>query len=134
MLATGKALVHGATGPCYQITVSPLGDGEEEDPDDASQAARLGGAVQVTPGRPQVDPAWFQRLNLPYDKLLSNVAFNCNLRPSASASCSRTLRGIRTSRPCSSAAPSRQGGSHIPLWLILSMYSKMISIEELSRR
>jgi len=30
---------------------------------------------------PQVDPAWFQRLNLTCDELLSNVAFKCNLRP-----------------------------------------------------
>ena len=28
----------------------------------------------------QVDPAWFQRLNLKCDKLLSNFGFNCNLR------------------------------------------------------
>ena len=47
----------------------------------------LGGAVQVdprlTPGCPQADPACFQRLKVRYDKLLSDVAFNFNLRPSS---------------------------------------------------
>ena len=38
----------------------------------------LGGAVQVD----QVDPAWFQRLKVKYNQLLSNFAFNFHLRPS----------------------------------------------------
>jgi hypothetical protein len=40
--------------------------------------------VQVDPGFEAVDPALafrdFQLLKLNYDKLLSNLAFNCNLR------------------------------------------------------
>jgi hypothetical protein len=34
-----------------------------------------------------MDPAWFQRLKLEHDKLLSNVAFNCNLRPYTPDTC-----------------------------------------------
>ena len=34
-----------------------------------------------TPGSPQVDPACFQRLKHKHDQLLSNFAFNSNLRP-----------------------------------------------------
>jgi hypothetical protein len=36
-----------------------------------------GGAVQVDP---RLTPAWCQRLNLKYDDMVSNFAFNCNLR------------------------------------------------------
>ena len=49
-------------------------------------AAQVGGRCRLTPGTPwltAVDPARafrdFRRLKLESDKLLSNVAFNCNL-------------------------------------------------------
>jgi len=37
--------------------------------------------VQVDPASTPADPACFQRLDLTYDKLLSNLAFNYSLRP-----------------------------------------------------
>jgi len=36
--------------------------------------------TRLTPVRPRVDRAWFQRLKLDYDEPLSNFAFNFNLR------------------------------------------------------
>ena len=46
----GSEGIDGAThAPCYQISVSALGDGEEEDPSDESQTARLGLVFSHTP-------------------------------------------------------------------------------------
>ena len=42
--------------PCYQISVSALGDGEEEDPSDESQTARLGLVFSHTPNYPDEPP------------------------------------------------------------------------------
>ena len=42
--------------PCYQISVSALGDGEEEDPSDESQTARLGLVFSHTPTYPEEPP------------------------------------------------------------------------------
>ena len=39
------------------------------------------GQCRLTPGCPLVDPACFQSLKANDDELLSNVAFNCKLRP-----------------------------------------------------
>ena len=36
--------------------------------------------MQVDPSRSRVDRSWSQRLKLKYDELLSNFAFNFNLR------------------------------------------------------
>jgi hypothetical protein len=44
-------------------------------------------APSFTLGGPQVERAWFQRLTLRYDGLLSNFAFNFNLRLYTSAAC-----------------------------------------------
>jgi len=48
-------------------------------------ASRLRVHPRFTPGSPQVDPARFYRLKLKYEKLLSNFALNCNMRPCTSA-------------------------------------------------
>ena len=57
-VVTGSEAIAGAThAPCYQIVVSPLGDGEEEDPDgDESQRARLGLVFSHTPNYPEEPP------------------------------------------------------------------------------
>ena len=53
----GSEAIAGAThAPCYQIAVSALGDGEEEDPDDATQTARLGLVFSHTPTYPETPP------------------------------------------------------------------------------
>jgi hypothetical protein len=53
----GSEAIAGAThAPCYQIAVSALGDGEEEDPDDATQTARLGLVFSHTPAYPETPP------------------------------------------------------------------------------
>ena len=46
--------------------------------DDVANSGKVG-RCRFTPGRPQADPACFHRLKLTYDKLLSNVGFNCNV-------------------------------------------------------
>ena len=48
---------------------------------------------RLSPGCPQVVPARFQRSKLNYDKLLSNLAFNFNLRPSNKAAAVRDAGG-----------------------------------------
>ena len=40
----------------------------------------LVGRCRLTPGFNSSPRAFFQHLNLTYDKLISNVAFNCNVR------------------------------------------------------
>lgn len=53
----GSEGIDGAThAPCYQISVSALGDGEEEDPSDESQTARLGLVFSHTPNYPDEPP------------------------------------------------------------------------------
>lgn len=53
----GSEAIDGAThAPCYQITISALGDGEEEDPDDAKQQARLGLVFSHTMTYPEEPP------------------------------------------------------------------------------
>ena len=53
----GSEGIAGAThAPCYQIAVSALGDGEEEDPNDATQTARLGLVFSHTPSYPATPP------------------------------------------------------------------------------
>ena len=57
-------------------------------PDAATGRTPLHAAVgrcRLTPGRPQVDRAWCQRLKLKCVKPLSNFAFNFNLRPYTAA-------------------------------------------------
>jgi len=46
----------------------------------ASLFSAFVGRCRLPPGKPQVDPACSQRLKLNHDKLVSNVALNCNLR------------------------------------------------------
>ena len=53
---------------------------EPGSPDGTSRGRPVHVDPWLTPGRPRLDRAWFQCLNLTYDKALSNVAFNCNLR------------------------------------------------------
>ena len=57
-VVTGSEAIDGAShAPCYQISVSPLGDGEETDPDgDESQTARLGLVFSHTPTYPDTPP------------------------------------------------------------------------------
>ena len=56
-IVEGSEAIAGAThAPCYQIAVSALGDGEEEDPDDATQTARLGLVFSHTPAYPETPP------------------------------------------------------------------------------
>ena len=56
-VVTGAEAIEGAThAPCYQITISALGDGEEEDPNDESQTARLGLVFSHTPRYPDEPP------------------------------------------------------------------------------
>jgi hypothetical protein len=56
-LVDGAEAIPGAThAPCYQIVVSPLGDGEDEDADDESQIARLGLVFSHTPSYPDEVP------------------------------------------------------------------------------
>jgi len=56
-LVDGAEAIPGAThAPCYQIVVSPLGDGEDEDADDESQRARLGLVFSHTPSYPDEVP------------------------------------------------------------------------------
>ena len=56
-MVEGSEGIAGAThAPCYQIAVSALGDGEEEDPDDATQTARLGLVFSHTPAYPETPP------------------------------------------------------------------------------
>ena len=46
----------------------------------ASFRAFKAGRCRLTPGGPQAERAWFQRLKLKYDEALSKIAFNLNLR------------------------------------------------------
>jgi hypothetical protein len=45
-----------AHAPCWQISVSALGDGEEEDPEDEAHFARLGLVFSHTPTYPDTPP------------------------------------------------------------------------------
>ena len=57
-VVTGAEAIEGAThAPCYQITISALGDGEEEDPNDESQTARLGLVFFAHPALPRRAPS-----------------------------------------------------------------------------
>lgn len=57
VLVDGAYGISGAThGACYQISVGALGDGEEEDVDDASQTARLGLVFSHTKHYPSTPP------------------------------------------------------------------------------
>eukprot|EP00740_Mantoniella_antarctica_P014802 CAMPEP_0181371844 /NCGR_PEP_ID=MMETSP1106-20121128/14352_1 /TAXON_ID=81844 /ORGANISM="Mantoniella antarctica, Strain SL-175" /LENGTH=302 /DNA_ID=CAMNT_0023489083 /DNA_START=46 /DNA_END=954 /DNA_ORIENTATION=- len=66
ILMEDMVVVHGSEGvdlggvalhaPCYQIAVSALGDGEEEDEADESQTARLGLVFSHTPAYPDEPP------------------------------------------------------------------------------
>ena len=48
--------------------------------DEAMSARVVVRRCRLTPGLPQVYPAWFQRLNRKHDALLSSVAFSSKLR------------------------------------------------------
>jgi len=56
-IVEGSEGISGAThAPCYQIAISALGDGEEEDQSDAKQTARLGLVFSHTPNYPEEPP------------------------------------------------------------------------------
>ena len=61
---------------CFQIKLVPLQQGRDQH----HPQAAVGRAVQVDPIKPILKPPGTKRLKLEYDGLLSNFAFNSNLR------------------------------------------------------
>jgi len=75
----GGSIIGGGGGGCPNDGSGTPGPGEKS----ALEVIRALLECGSDHGRAaQVDPAWFSRLRLKYDELLSNFAFNFNLRRS----------------------------------------------------